>query len=60
MLVRARVRVCACMRSLARVRLYACMFHILGFGYGMCSELDIHVSVHHDIIYENDLQDATV
>jgi hypothetical protein len=22
--------------------------------------LDIHVSVHHDIIYENDQQDATV
>ena len=27
-------------------------FHIL--------ELDIHVSVHHDTIYENDQQDATV
>jgi len=23
-------------------------------------KLDIHVSVHHDIIYENDQQDATV
>ena len=23
-------------------------------------ELDIHVSVHHDIIYESDQQDATV
>jgi len=24
------------------------------------SKLDIHISVHHDIIYENDQQDATV
>jgi hypothetical protein len=23
-------------------------------------ELDIHVSVHHDTVYENDQQDATV
>ena len=29
-------------------------------GKPQCNKLDIHVSVHHDTIYENDQQDSTM
>jgi hypothetical protein len=37
-----------------------CRSHVLDTAHWLVSKLDIHGSVHQNIIYENDKQDATV
>ena len=47
-------------RLILRSHFYTVSVHEFAVKYNLLRKLDIHVSVHHDIIYENDQQGATV